>query len=280
MKTTVIQDVHPSKWKEHCYGLAPERWSYLSGKSYWITGAGTGYGRCIAVALASAGAKVILTGRRVGKLQESIEEMSSLNIPTNNCQVLQADLTNSEGILEACVKLKTISDTLDGVVNNAAIPEKPGSKYPLMDGSLEYWNKIIATNVTAPWLLTRTIFPHMLNSGHGKVLFITSEAGWANPTPGNGMYKVSKTALNGLGRAIAMEFAHSHKDDDIQMNVLVPGEARTEMNQGSTRSPYSIVSMALLLLSQSPGGPNGRFFHRDGRHLQFCNAEPYENPLN
>ena len=78
---------------------------------------------------------------------------------------------------------------------------------------------------------------------------------------------------------MAEEYAVSFPDVDIQMNALVPGEARAEMKQNSTDSPYSIVSMALILLSHPQGGPNGKFFHRDGRHLQFGYSLPYDKPL-
>ena len=65
---------------------------------------------------------------------------------------------------------------------------------------------------------------------------------------------------------------------DIQINVLVP-KARTEMNQGSTETPYAVVSMVLVLLSHPPGGPNGFFFNRDGRHLAFAYIQEYPQPL-
>ena len=110
------------------------------------------------------------------------------------------------------------------------------------------------------------------------MLFISSGAGWAF-TPGVGPYNVSKAALNNLGASMAAECAAKHPGLDIQMNVLVPGEARTEMNQGSNESPYSIVCMALLLLSHPAGGPNGRFFHWDGGYCSFCNASEYEKPI-
>lgn len=280
MTTKVLQDVDPALWAEHRYGLTPERLACLRGKSYWVTGAGTGYGRCMACGLAATGARVFLTGRRVQKLQESIEEIASLNISTDKCHVVGADLTDYDETIKACERVRNSCGSLNGLINNAAIPTEPGSCEPLQSGSLEYWNKIMATNVTAPWLLTRIVFPHMLISGSARVLLISSDAGWANDTPGNGMYKVSKAALNSLGRAAACEYAHSFPDKDIQINVLVAGEARTEMNKGSTRNPYAIVSMALMLLSHPEGGPNGRYFHWDGRHLAFGNASPYDKPLN
>ncbi len=133
-------------------------------------------------------------------------------------------------------------------------------------GGLDSWDRILRTNVTAPWLLTQAILPHIVKGGTVRVLFITSEAGWAF-TPGFGQYNISKAALNSLGACMAEECTARYPELDTQINVLVPGEARTEMNQGSTESPYTIASMALLLLSHPKGGPNGKFFHKDGRHL-------------
>ena len=72
---------------------------------------------------------------------------------------------------------------------------------------------------------------------------------------GFGPYNVSKSAVNTLGASLAAECTLRYPDKDIQVNVLVPGEARTEMNQGSTESPYAVVSMVLVLLSHPPGGP-------------------------
>ncbi len=276
--TPVMENADLAKWKEHLFGLTPERWDSLRGRSFWVTGAGTGYGRCLACALAAAGAQVFLTGRRVGKLQESIKEMRALKIPMENCVIIQADISNPEHVLEACEKVKNFCPTLNGLVNNAAMPSHPGVSDPLQSEPLEYWNRMMQVNLTTPWLLTKTIFPHMLRSGHARVLFVSSGAGLSS-TPGFGIYNISKAALNSLAHSMAAEYAHSFPEEDIQMNILVPGEARTEMNQASTVSPYTVVSMALILLSHPRGGPNGRYFHRDGRHLSFGDTQPYAKPL-
>lgn len=243
-----------------------------------MTGAGTGYGRSLACALAVARACVFLTGRRVEKLRETLQEIASLKITTENCYTVEADISNPEQILRACDRVRSLCPSLCGLVNNAAIPSELGVSNPLQNGSLEYWNQMMSINVTGPWLLTRTIFPHMRASGHVRVLFITSAAGWSS-TPGFGMYNISKAAINSLTHSMAEEYAHSFPEEDIQINALDPGEARTEMNQTSTQSPYAVVSMALILLSHPRGGPNGRFFHRDGRHLSFGRTEPYGKSL-
>jgi len=274
----VLQDVDPRDWKRHRYGLSQERWNRLKGRSFWITGAGTGFGRSIAIALASAGAQVFLTGRRREKLIESVEEMRSLGVSSELCRILPLDITNYDQIVEGCRYVQGQCSFLCGLVNNAAVSQRTEFRWPLQEGSLDFWDRIFSLNVTAHWQVTKSILPHMVKGGEIKVLFITSEAGWAF-TPGFGQYNITKAALNSLGACMAEECATRYPNLDVQMNVLVPGEARTEMNQGSDKSPYSVVSMALILLSHPKGGPNGRFFHRDGRHLRFAYAEPYGETL-
>ena len=277
-RSRVLPEAAPEQWKIHKFGLSENNWRRLYRQSYWVTGAGTGYGRAIASILAASGAQVFLTGRRIGMLHESLKKMADLDIDTGNCHLIPADLTKYEDIRLACKNVTELCDSLDGLVNNAAIPSKPGSQYPLQDDSVEYWDKIMAINLKAPWLLARTIFPHMRKNGVIRMIFMTSEAGWSS-TPGFGMYNISKAALNSLGHSMAMEYSKRYSDSDIQINIVQPGEARTEMNQGSSASPYSVVSIVLLLLSQAKGSANGKFFDRNGRHLQFCHTWPYERPL-
>lgn len=273
----VDQKADPAKWNKHRYGLSASRWERLRGKSIWITGAGTGYGRSMAVALAAAGARTLISGRRRDKLLETMEEMKSLSIPTVDCHVIECDITDPDDVRAACSKVTYLNSSLYGLINNAALPPS-GEHSPLQQDTWEGWESLVRTNVTAHWFLSREIFPHMRRGGELRVLFMTSEAGWAS-TPGFGPYNVTKAALNSLAMSMAAEYATSFPDLDIQVNTLVPGEARTEMNQGSVESPYSVVSMAMMLLSHPKGGPNGNFFHRDGRHLQFAYSEPYSKAL-
>lgn len=278
MLTPVEQDHDPREWKKHHFGLSDVRWERLKGKCIWVTGAGTGYGQCIAVALAAAGSLVILSGRRKEKLVETTEVMKSYGIENDNCEIIDFDLKDFREIEEACRAVKGLTQNLYGIVNNAALPQGGDSPYPLQAGTYEMWDNIIKTNLTAPWYLTKIMAPHMIKGKEIRVIFMTSEAGWAF-TPGFGMYNVSKAALNNLAASFAAEVSESNPDADIQMNILVPGEAKTEMNQGSADSPYAVVGMSLILLSHPGGGPNGKFFHRDGRHLQFAYAAIHDKEL-
>jgi len=275
---SVMQDAYPDFWWQHRFGLSRSRWDSLAGKAFWITGAGTGYGRCIAVGLALAGAKVLLSGRREEKLRESILEAERLAKEPVDMISVPMDVTD-EGSIARAVGLVDAAcpDGLHGLVHCAALPQTQRA-YPLLKMSLADWDVMQRTNVTAGWLLTREAAACLVRGAAPRVLFLGSEAGWAD-TVGHGPYNVSKAALNSLTASLAAELAECHPEVMPQVNLLVPGEAWTEMNQGSTVSPYSLVSMALLLLSCPPGGPNGKIFHRDGRALGFAYNRAYTGSL-
>jgi NAD(P)-dependent dehydrogenase (short-subunit alcohol dehydrogenase family) len=272
------QDASPETWREHYFGLSATRWRQLAGQGFWIIGAGTGYGQAIAVALALAGARPILSGRRVEKLVETREQAIALGAVASACELLPCDVTDEAQIGAAIEQIALRGIPLHGQVHSAAQPQPSGSPTPLQTLNLARWESLMRTNVTAPWLTMRAAMSAMLGAGAARVVLLSSEAGWAW-TPAVGPYNISKAALNNLGLSLAGEFAVSHPQADVQLNILVPGEARTEMNQGSTESPFTAVPMMLRLLSQPPGGPNGYLFHRDGRHLAFGHRGPYHRSL-
>src|SRR5215467_11840814 len=74
----ICQGDAPENWRQPRFGLSPWRWAELAGKSFWIIGAGTGFGQAIAMAIATAGARVFLSGRRVAKLGETIDMARAL----------------------------------------------------------------------------------------------------------------------------------------------------------------------------------------------------------
>lgn len=266
----IQQSLNPEQWKEHCFGIPLPRWRSLAGKSYWITGAGTGYGQAISLALAAADVAVYMTGRRESKLLETRDRARSLGIDATRLTVLPADITDQNSVSEAANRIAGACTGLHGFVNSAALPS-PGS---LASINLSEWKRLWDTNVTGAWLLARAALPLLELQGSSRVVLITSEAGWAS-TPGFGAYNASKAALNSLGTSLAAEFAQRQQGGDSQVNILIPGEAHTEMNKNSKDSPYAVVCMTLLLLSHPRGGPNGHFFHRDGRHFGFGYSNPY-----
>ncbi len=273
-----MQHADPARWRQHRFGLPEARWDALRDKSVWITGAGTGYGRCVTLALAAAGARVFLTGRRTQKLEETCAEAATLGIDPARCIAVPADITNPSEVARAADSIAGQTSQLYGLVNNAALPEPRHTPWPLAELDHAQWNALLATNVTGQRTVSKAALPLMEKGPALRMVFMTSEAGWAF-TPGFGPYNTTKAALNNLAASLAAECAARYAEKDVQVNVLVPGEARTEMNRGSTESPYSVVCMTLALLSHPAGGPNGCFFHRDGRHLAFAYAPPYSKSL-
>jgi 3-oxoacyl-[acyl-carrier protein] reductase len=255
--------------------MSVERWKSLLGKRFLVTGAGTGYGRVVALALGGAGATLILSSRRGDKLQRTLEEALELGAGPDSV-VVTMDLKDA-GSVDAAVKaLSAKFDFLHGLVSCAALPQRCPN--PLTEGPAELWDDILNTNVRGQWLLAKSVLPLMLKVNHVRIIFMSSMAGWS-PAAGFGMYNISKAALNSLGHSLAAEVASRNPGSDTQINVVAPGEALTEMNQGSTVDPAVIVPVTLALLSHPPGGPNGRFFLMDGSHLDFCMTKPYERPL-
>ena len=274
----IVLEFDPAAWRQHRFGLPEARWAALAAKTFWITGAGTGYGRALTIALAAAGAQVVISGRRAEKLGETIDAAARLSIATDRILPHTCDITQPEAVAAAAASFGARGIALSGVVNNAALPLRPRGPQALLAIEPQEWGSLLATNVTGAWLVTRAALPSMIRSGGIRALFVTSEAGWAS-TAGMGPYNVSKAALNSLGMSFAEECAAAYSRTDIQINVLVPGEAETEMNQGSKISPFAIAPMSLALLSHPRGGPNGCFFHRDGRHLSFGFSAPYRRSL-
>jgi 3-oxoacyl-[acyl-carrier protein] reductase len=189
-----------------------------------------------------------------------------------------ADVTSEEQVERAVHAIRKVDGSLRGTVNSAAISQSRRFQWPLGEESSESWRQILWTNVLGSWLVTKSALPLMVQGGAIRVVFLSSEAGWAS-TVGFGQYNVSKAALNSLAVSMAEECSVRYACVDVQMNVVVPGEARTEMNQSSDSSPYALASIVLLLLSHKNDGPNGKFFHRDGRHLEFAYSTIYERSI-
>jgi NAD(P)-dependent dehydrogenase (short-subunit alcohol dehydrogenase family) len=274
----LLEYCDPHGWPVHHFGLPASRWDALAGKAIWLTGAGTGFGAAIATMLAAAGARPILTGRRREKLESTCEAMRGFGVDPTMAMVLSCDVRDEAQLGRATSEIMRSFGSLHGLVVCAALPQPRPTPWPLADLPVQSWQSLMDTNLTAPWLTARAALPLMLGGRRARVVLLTSEAGWA-ATPGFGPYNVSKAALNTLGASLAAETAARHPTADVQINVLNPGEARSEMNQGSTVSPYAAVAMTLALLSHPPGGPNGCFFARDGRHLEFAYAKPWGKSL-
>jgi 3-oxoacyl-[acyl-carrier protein] reductase len=187
----------------------------LEGKAALVTGASSGLGRATAIALARAGADVALAARSQVELESAKEEVSKLG---RRALTLPVDLASETETAEAVGRTVEALGRIDVLVN-AAGTDAPGTVEEL---DVEGWDRTLAVNLRAPFLLSRAAFPHMREAGGGIIVNISSVAGkkgWANASA----YCASKFGLTGFTEALADE----GKGYGIRAIVLYPGAMAT-----------------------------------------------------
>lgn len=212
----------------------------LEGKTAWVTGAGTGIGRAIAIAFAAEGAKVALTGRREAPLKETAELMQG------QAQIVPADLTDPAQVERATRAVAQGIGGPDILVNNAGVngPVLPSWDYPLAD-----WDRVIGIDLNGVFYCCRAAIPHMRARGHGRIVNIASIAGKEgvqNIAP----YSAAKGGVIAFTKAVAKELAQ----DGILVNAIAPAMVETELQKEMT--PEHIAAMRAKI-------PMGRFLQVD-----------------
>ena len=166
----------------------------LSGQVAIITGVSSGLGRATALALAQVGAKVALVARRQDELVTVATEIESHGGRT---LVLPFDLAQGNEIMAISQRTVEAFGRIDLLVN-AAGTDVPG---PVVDLTLEQWDRVLNVNLRASFLLAKAVFPYMRQAGRGTIVNISSVAGkrgWANAAA----YCASKFGLTGLTQAL------------------------------------------------------------------------------
>lgn len=188
----------------------------LKDKTAVITGASSGIGKAIALALAAKGVKTCLLGRNL----EALEEVSVVARKTTR-QVLccQVDLTVDQDIREIKDRISGEFKRVDFLIHSAGVI----SFGPLESASVEEFDKQYQINVRAPYALTQALLP-MLRSSQGQIVFINSSAG-LNAGPNLGQYAASKFAL----KAIADSFRQEINAEGLRVLSVYPGRTATPM---------------------------------------------------
>lgn len=189
----------------------------LTGKLVLLTGASGGIGQAIARRLAQQGARLILVGRSGLRLNSLAHE---LNVFANKGFVLQADITTHAGRETIRTALMALQQPLDVMINCAGI----NLFGFLPNNDPQEIEQLVATNVTAPILLTRLAMPFM-SRDDGRILNIGSSFGGLG-YPGFSAYCASKFALRGFSEALRRELLDTH----VQVAYLAPRATKTELN--------------------------------------------------
>ncbi len=248
----------------------------------FVTGAGRGIGRAIALRFARAAYAVALAGRSHPHLLEVADEITDAG---GIARPVVCDVTNRKSIERAVEKIQRELGDIEVLVNNAGIADS--APFPTMTD--ESWERIIAVNLTGSYLCMRVIVPGMFERGHGRVINIASIAGLTGFAY-TAAYCAAKHGVVGLTRAVAIEAASK----GVTVNAVCPGWVDTEMTRASISrivnttgrtpeqaraalekmspqarliEPDEVAAVAVFLAGADAHGINGQTLSVDGGEL-------------
>jgi 7-alpha-hydroxysteroid dehydrogenase len=240
----------------------------LTDKVAIVTGAGRGIGEGCALAMAEAGAKVVCGARTLEQIEDTAEKVRALG---SEAIAVECDVSERAQLENLVARAKDEFGRIDVLVNNAGgSPPKPA-----MRTSEKMFDQAFHFNVTTAFLMTRFAVPHMLETGGGSVVNISSAAGRFSD-PGFAAYGTAKAALTHLSKILGQEFAPRVRvnaiavgsvatssllpflDDDLKQKM----EDLTPMK--TLGSVEDIATAALYLASPAGGWVTGKVFEIDG----------------
>jgi NAD(P)-dependent dehydrogenase (short-subunit alcohol dehydrogenase family) len=223
-----------------------------------ITGASDGIGRALAIHAAELGARVILHGRNVGKLEKVYDAIEALGeAPQPSIAVMDLATAGSEAYTSLADSLAQEYGRLDGLVHNAGML---GDRYSIGQYDAAQWQQVMHVNVTAPFALTQVCLPLLQQSADASIIFTSSGVGRRGRAYW-GAYAASKFATEGLSQVLADE----HRHGPLRVNCVNPGATRTGMrlaafpaeDRDKLKRPEEILATYLYLLGPDSRGVTG-----------------------
>jgi NAD(P)-dependent dehydrogenase (short-subunit alcohol dehydrogenase family) len=192
----------------------------LSGRVAFVTGATSGLGRHFAGVLAREGATVVVSGRRAERLAALRTEIEK---DGGKCIDIALDVTDAGQIAPAIDAAEKAVGPVDILLNNAGM----SADGPVADISTPDFDRVMATNLRAPFLLAQEIGRRMIGRGRGgRIINIASITAF-RALPGSAPYCMSKAGLAMMTQCMAREWARY----DINVNAICPGFIETELNR-------------------------------------------------
>lgn len=240
------------------YRAAP---GLLAERVILITGAGGGLGSALSMACAGLGARVVLCGRKVPRLEkvyDAIVAAGGLRPSIAPLDLERADATHYDALANA---VRNEFGRLDGLVHAAALL---GERSPVEHHDVVSWLRVMHVNVNAAFILTKSLLPLLRLSSDASIVFVSSgvavraRAYW-------GAYAVSKFALEGLMQLLADE---TDTSTNIRANSVNPGAMRTAVraaaypgeDPATVTEPELVLGPFLFLLGPDSRGISGRRF--------------------
>lgn len=200
----------------------------LTGRVALVTGASRGIGRAVAVALAGAGAHVVLTARTVGGLEETDDAIRAAG---GAATIVPLDLRALDKVDTLGPALAEKMGRLDIFVGNAAML---GTLTPVGHMSAKEWDNVMTVNLTANFRLLRTLDPLLRASDAGRVIFTTAMLA-QKPMAYWGAYCTSKAGVEALARTYAAETAKT----PVRVNMVDPGVVDTTLLKSAFPGGYA-----------------------------------------
>ena len=232
----------------------------LNDRVILITGASDGIGKAVAMAAAAHGARVILHGRNVKRLEAVYDAIVAAGLARPSIQPLDLEKAGPDEYAALFAAIESEFGRLDGLLHNAGML---GERAPIEHHDVPKWMRTMHVNVNAPFILTQRCLPLLRNARDASIVF-TSSGIVPKPRAYWGAYLASKWASEGLMRMLADEL----ESQKIRVNSLNPGKVKTNMrfqaypaeDRSTLAEPESIVAPYLFLLGPASSGISGQTF--------------------
>jgi 3-hydroxy acid dehydrogenase/malonic semialdehyde reductase len=193
----------------------------LVDKIVLITGASSGIGRACAELFAAQGARLILSARRVERLEELSKQLTQQHQKKH--YLLPMDVCDKDQVAKQFKSLPSDWQNIDILINNAGLAL---DTLPLQEGIAEHWDTMIDTNIKGLLYVSREVIPGMLKRGRGHVVNLGSIAGHECYPNGN-VYVATKYAVHALSKSMRLDMLGS----PIKVTELAPGATETEFSE-------------------------------------------------
>ena len=182
----------------------------FAGQLHWVTGGGSGIGRCVAHELASLGARVVISGRTQAKLDAVAAEISA---DGGVCHTVAFDIRDEVAVKAGVAAVIAQHGPVAGLVNNA------GGQFPapLRMISKKGFDAVVANNLTGGFLMMRELFNQCMQAHGGAVVNMTAD--FRNGMPGMGHSGAARAGMDNLTKTAAFEWAHA----GVRVNAVAPG---------------------------------------------------------
>lgn len=191
----------------------------------WVTGAGRGLGRAVALSLAQRGLQVGMLGRPSASHAETA---AAIRAAGGRAVEAFADFADAESLVAAAESLISDLGVPEVVVHNAGLVVRASVE----ETSIDDWDRQLDVNLRAPFVLTRLLLPPMRRLRRGRSIFVGSISGTLG-SPGAAAYAASKWGLTGFVKSLAVELS----DSGLMACAVLPGSIDTEMLKGSSFPP-------------------------------------------